>query len=363
MRGFAIAPAGSGKTIMAATAVARVTKPGMNVGWLANTRDQVDQGIAAVQGVEGPAGVEFEFWCVAAQPALSHLDVLVVDEAHHLPAESWHATFGTARASCRIFGFSATPWSDPVRDELLVQLFEGRENFVEVTLEEVRASGHLAHGVVVLHDLDQPGQFDAEIEAKAAPEIRRRIAFMRHIPPPPNAHPGWTVESEHRRRVTWQITQEFVQANLARNAAAVTLARCEAEKGNSVIILVGSIEHGQQVAEALGPCARMVHSKSKARKRDIVDFRAGAYRVMVATSLADEGLDVPVASVLILLSGGRSPTKIIQRAGRVMRPYPGKTHGTVHDFLDRGAKLAHAQARARRKTYESLGYDVSISTP
>ena len=283
---------------------------------------------------------------------------ILVHNCHHLPAASWHATFGTARADCRIFGFSATPWSDPARDALLIELFGGRQNFVEVTLDEVRGSGHLAHGLVYFHDLDLPDIFRAEIEAKAAPEIKRRCAFMRNIVMP--AHATWSVEEEHRRRVTWQITQEVVQANVARNSAAVFTAQHEANKGNSVLVLVSSIEHGEQIAERIGPHARMVHSKSKSRKKDVTAFRAGEFRVMVATSLADEGLDVPVASVLILLSGGRSSTKIIQRAGRVMRPYPGKTHGTVHDFLDRGAPLAHSQAKARRKTYQSLGYDVSI---
>jgi len=184
---------------------------------------------------------------------------------------------------------------------------------------------------------------------------------MRNIIMPP--HATWSVEEEHRRRVTWQVTQELVQQNGARNAAAVFIALEAAEKGISVLVLVSSIEHGEQIAEAIGAHARMVHSKVKGRRALISAYRAGEYRVMVSTSLADEGLDVPVAAVLVLLSGGRSPTKIIQRAGRVMRPYPGKTHGTVHDFLDRGASLAHAQARARKKTYLSLGYDVQVSVP
>ena len=664
-RAFAESPAGSGKTIMAATAVARVAEAGMKVGWLANTRDQIDQGIQAIQAVEGPAGVEFDFWCVAAQPDLSRLDVLVIDECfpagtrvsgrpiediregdlvdcvlpdgtlgrravtrvfrstareivrvtlsnavsfrctlfhpvftqrgwvpafalensdvvfyatphgsptlplvpdprsvqlsheepkrhpprerarllqpslqqgisseekfgndvankpkirfgahetaksdasrslpeegdrdsssprtqakssawqwvradgapehaiftawrrmgdgtrnsdpasskphlpgllqggpsvpyavcgrgsrwvepplprkkatrrqegrppdvyglvsvasvervcnaespesgsacavfnlevdgahnyfaegvlvhncHHLPAASWHATFGTARPGCRIFGFSATPWADPVRDALLTQLFGGLENFTKVELAEVKASGHLAEGVVIFHDLDVPDMFKAEIESKAAPEIKRRCAFMRYLPPPPNAHPGWTVEGEHRRRVLWQMTQEVVQNNHARNAAAVYIARSEAAKGLSGLLLVGSIEHGRQLAEQIGPHARLVHGKSKTRKADVAAFRKGEYRVMVASSVGDEGLDVPVASFLVLMSGGRSPTKIIQRAGRVMRPYPGKTHGIVHDFLDRGAPLAYSQARARKKIYASLGYEI-----
>jgi superfamily II DNA or RNA helicase len=360
-KGFAIAPAGSGKTVMAAVAVSRVVRPFQKVGWLANTRDQVDQGIAAIQSVGGPQDVEFDFWCVAAQPNLSQLDVVVWDECHHLPAESWLGLFAMLKKQARIFGFSATPWATAERDAVLLQCFGGRENFIEIGMDEVRGSGHLAEGSVIFHDLDQPAQFDAEIQAKAAPEIRRRCAFMRNIIMPP--HATWSVEEEHRRRVTWQVTQDFVQQNRARNAAAVFIALEAAEKGISVLVLVSSIEHGEQIAEAIGPHARMVHSKAKGRRGLIASYRKGEYRVMVGTSLCDEGLDCPIAAVLVLLSGGRSPTKIIQRAGRVMRPYPGKTHGIVHDFLDRGAGLAYNQARSRKKTYLSLGYDVQVSTP
>jgi superfamily II DNA or RNA helicase len=79
---------------------------------------------------------------------------------------------------------------------------------------------------------------------------------------------------------------------------------------------------------------------------------------MIATSLADEGLDVPRAAVLILAAGGRSASKIEQRTGRVMRPHESKEIGTIHDFADEGASFAHAQFKARMKIYKKLGYTI-----
>jgi superfamily II DNA or RNA helicase len=60
----------------------------------------------------------------------------------------------------------------------------------------------------------------------------------------------------------------------------------------------------------------------------------------------------------VLAAGGRSSGKIIQRAGRVMRPFPGKQKGIVYDFVDRGARFAQAQSRARRKVYQDLNYTI-----
>lgn len=354
-RGFVIAPAGSGKTIIAASAVAALAKPGSKVGWIANTREQLEQGAEAVSRIEGPAGVEVSFCCAAARPDFSDCDLLVVDESHHLIAETWYAAANTAGG--KIFGFSATPWnsSNPERDEALKEFFGGMENFIEIFQEEVRGSGHLAEGAVIFHDIDKQGEFDDEIAAAAEPEIRSRTKRFRRIP-----------EFEHRRRVLWEVTQRTVQANNARNSTARFLAAYHAQQGQSVLILVASIEHGMAL-QALLPDSVMVSSKMaggvKARRLAIGQFKSGERRIMIATSLADEGLDCPIASVLILLSGGRSAGKIIQRAGRVMRPYKGKERGLVHDFVDRGACFAYAQHRAREKVYRDLGYSVEKKRP
>ncbi len=158
-------------------------------------------------------------------------------------------------------------------------------------------------------------------------------------------------------RARWRFTAEAIRNNTNRNSVIVALAN---EAVGSVLVLVATIEHGEQLAAWIAG-AVLVHAKigKKKRAQAIEDFRSGQIRCMVATSLADEGLDVPRAAVLILASGGRSAGKIEQRAGRVLRPFEGKTCGIVHDFTDRGSAMGHAQARARSKVYRSLGYTVT----
>jgi superfamily II DNA or RNA helicase len=348
-RGFIQAPAGAGKTIVAACAVARIAKPGDKVYWLANTREQVDQGIAAISRVEGPPDVEFTVCCVAAAPDTSGADIVVVDEAHHGPAASWLSCIKPALdKGAIVWGFSATPWhEDDERNKIVKATFV---DFFSVERSEVEASGHLAKGKVYIHDLDTAGQFDREIEAAAARETIRRCRAFPGVP-----------RFEHERRAKWQITQEFVQQNPGRNSAAVSMALRESEAGHSVLMLVYSIEHGTELAGRV-PGAEICHSKLPKKKRAalIAGFRDGSLRVLLATSLADEGLDVPRASRLILVAGGRSAGKLEQRAGRVLRPFEGKEGGVIHDFLDTGASFAHAQARARYRVYEKLGYSPEI---
>jgi len=345
-RGFIVAPAGSGKTIMAASAAARTAKAFDRVVWLANTREQCEQARAACLRCLWPDPIAIDVHCVAARPDVTGASIIIIDEAHHTPANSWWSTIVGASPDCKIWGFSATPWTgDWERDGVLKAVF-GEDGFHVVPRPEVMAGGSITQGIVVAHDLDQDGEFEESIAMLTAEEVAVRMKRHPYIP-----------RDEHERRARWQFTAEAIRANPARNARIASIANRGAD---SVLVLVSTIEHGNALAAEI-PDSVMVHAKlgKKKRRAAIEDFRGGALRCMIATSLADEGLDVPRASVLVLAAGGRSAGKLEQRAGRVMRPHEGKEFGTVHDFTDRGAGLAQNQFRARARTYKRLGYTIT----
>ena len=82
---------------------------------------------------------------------------------------------------------------------------------------------------------------------------------------------------------------------------------------------------------------------------------------MIATSLADEGLDVPRASVLTQAAAGKSKSKAEQRTGRVLRSFHDKTHGTIHDFKDVQHQMLRNQSMKRISLYRSLGYEIQTA--
>lgn len=53
-------------------------------------------------------------------------------------------------------------------------------------------------------------------------------------------------------------------------------------------------------------------------------FKCGDFNVLIATSVAEEGLDIGEVDLIICLEANRSPIKFIQRLGRTGRKRSGK---------------------------------------
>jgi superfamily II DNA or RNA helicase len=85
----------------------------------------------------------------------------------------------------------------------------------------------------------------------------------------------------------------------------------------------------------------------KAREESIERMRSGTARVLFATKLADEGLDIPGLDALVLLTPSRNGARTTQRAGRTLRAVPGKPQPVIYDLADSRMGLLRSQARTR----------------
>jgi superfamily II DNA or RNA helicase len=80
--------------------------------------------------------------------------------------------------------------------------------------------------------------------------------------------------------------------------------------------------------------------------------KEGICRCLIASTIADEGLDLPILDTLILAGGGKSSTRAFQRVGRVIRLFEGKEKAIVFDFIDYTPMLRR-HSRARQKYYQT----------
>jgi superfamily II DNA or RNA helicase len=222
-------------------------------------------------------------------------EVIFFDECHHLPAETcFGIALQTDNAYFR-FGLSATPYRSD-RMDLLIEAAVGEK------ICKIDSSCLIDQGYLV------------------APHIR----FYRL--PVSDAGPN---ETYHR------IYQRYVVRNQVRNAKVAELALQFAKEEKTVLVLVTQVAHGKGLHRLIPDSILLTGRDSSDLRNSVLDnLRNRKQRVVIATTLADEGLDIPSLDVLILAGGGKSETRALQRIGRALRKSEEKETATIIDFLD-----------------------------
>lgn len=94
------------------------------------------------------------------------------------------------------------------------------------------------------------------------------------------------------------------------------------------------------------------HTKAAERKEMLDNFREGSYSVLVTSKVLNEGIDVPEASVGVILSGSGSTREHVQRLGRILRPSEGKT-AKLYELISIGTSETYVSERRRKhRAYE-----------
>lgn len=250
--------------------------------------------------------------------------VQILDEAHHVAASTFRSVVDRCPARFRL-GLTATPEREDGLTALL-DLFLGPP-LVTVTHEELVAAGVLT-----------------------VPEIRSIETDFQYV---------YTGADDYAPMLA------AVASDRARNALIIEHVVEEARAGHVCLVLSGRIDHCHALCDGVaanGISAAVLTGEVKraVRKELLERARAGELSVIVATSLADEGLDLPRLSRVFLAYPGRARGRTVQRLGRLMRPHAEKTDAALFDFVDRKVPLLRRHHLERRKLYaEVLGIPAS----
>lgn len=331
--GVVIAPCGAGKTTLGLAAVASCPTSALILchtnDLVVQWRDRVQQqlGLTATLVGGGKAGeparvtiATFQTlarwpWWIRHEWA-KNFGLVIVDEAHHAPANTFAEVLLSLPPRHRL-GLTATP----TRPDGLTDLLWWH---LGPACYEVSQSGLVETGDVM------------------PPEIER---FNLDLIPQP--------------RMDWgrMLTQLSVDED--RNDALLARAHRLLHDGRQLLILSERVEHCEFLAAQLaaaGWAASALHGgmSKKDRARVLLEASEGRIRCVTATTVADEGLDLPGLDALLLATpcSPRATGRLQQRVGRICRPRAGKRQPLVVDAVDPGLEPLF---KKRMKLYEKLG--------
>ena len=83
-------------------------------------------------------------------------------------------------------------------------------------------------------------------------------------------------------------------------------------------------------------------------------FRAGTYRILATSRVLNEGVDVPEASIAVVLSGTATEREHIQRLGRILRKSEGKK-AVLYEVVTEGTSEERVSQQRRGEWNSSQG--------
>jgi superfamily II DNA or RNA helicase len=78
---------------------------------------------------------------------------------------------------------------------------------------------------------------------------------------------------------------------------------------------------------------------------------------------AGEGFDCPALDTLFLAAPVAQKGRLVQYAGRILRPYPSKSTAEIHDYYDELTGVLASSLARRALGYTSLGFPIPASIP
>ena len=162
-----------------------------------------------------------------------------------------------------------------------------------------------------------------------------------------------------KQRLDWPKLISHMAQDDDRNAYILNRTLKACDEGRQILVLSDRVDHCARLAESLqnfGIVAEPLVGRMTKKQRATVLEMANERKIQVvcATTVADEGLDLPSLDTVILTTPTKALGRIQQRIGRVMRPHPDKKPPLVIDCVDDIGAM-RGLARKRNKLYKRIG--------
>ncbi len=356
-RGVVCLPTGAGKTILAVMAIAQTKRPTLvvvpTIDLLLQWQKVLERFFPGPIGLLGGGYRTPEPITVATYDSASlmietlgnRFGLLVFDECHHLPASQYQMIARAAIAPFRL-GLSATVERADGREELLYHLvgdlcYEGK---IREMVSDVLAPYDVVNIEVPLTDIERERyQAARSIYTKfvrssgvdfSAPDGWRNFLRRAAVLPGGKAaleayreQKALAQSSEGKIRELWKIMQDH--------------------PGERIIVFTNDNATAYSIGKRYVLPVLTHLTKPKERKRMLEAFRSGELDVLVTSKVLNEGVDVPEASVGIVISGSGAVREHVQRLGRILRHQEGK-RAVLYEVVSKDTSEVSINKRRRQ---------------
>jgi superfamily II DNA or RNA helicase len=328
-RGLVVLPTGAGKSHVAVLAIDDRRRSTLVV---APTLDLVRQwydllrtSFATEVGVIGGGSYDLKPLTVTTYDSaylhMQHIGnrfgLVVFDECHHLPGETYQLAAELCLAPFRL-GLTATPERPDGRDAELTRLIGPliyRKDIVELSGE------YLADYETVRVDVE----LSAAERDEYASERKIYIDFLRSQGIRMGNPGGWgefirrAARSNTGRRAFEAYRRQRELAFGASGKLRHVERLLDQHRSERTLIFTQDNATAYLVSRRFLVPAITHQTKVKERSQILERFSRGDYSTVVTSKVLNEGVDVPEASVAIVISGSGSVREHVQRLGRILR--------------------------------------------
>jgi len=331
-RGIIHSPTGSGKTVIAAGIISSLQNP--KVLFLVHTKALLNQTKKTFRkllpelsiGMIGGGKETIGDITIAMVQTLAkweknklrqlgkQLKLIIVDEAHHSHADSYRKVLAHLEVPLRI-GLTATPHKLWTKEEYMKATGILGPIIESISYKELAKYGFVALPQVII------------VYCKA------------------DVSGSW-----------YTVYRDGIVCNKERNLVIATMARKLAQQG-TVLIQVAQVEHGEIIKSMLSEAYLVTGKTSDELQTKIKEsLQNKEIRIVIATTVWKEGVDVPSLDAVINAAGKKSEISTIQAVGRALRP-SGSTPVVV-DFYDYSNNILEDHSDQRLAVYQAFEWPI-----
>ncbi len=256
---------------------------------------------------------------------LSDYDMMIVDECHHVTALQFEKVVAQFSGQY-LYGLTATP--------------ERKNGHEPIVYQRIGPILHTAHA-------DQP-DFEKRLTLRLTSFGKLEVEKSNSTSFP--ALNDWLAKDSIRNHLICQDILQLYQEN------------------RKILVLVNRLEHLEILEKGLAEkgLTNVFCLSGKSKRKDtkkllerIAELKDKAPLVLLSTGkYIGEGFDMPKLDTLILAAPLSWKNNLIQYAGRLHRPYQGKTEVRIVDYLDIHVPYLEKMYQKRQVAYHKMAYQM-----